>query len=107
MRAPAPRPTPINLIREEPPSSPSVRAAQMVSKLVAPTLCIQAEDDPIAPAAAIPRGALAANPSCILVTTPRGGHLGWVAGAGGLMGAPWTDTLVVEYVQAVVLHGGV
>ena len=73
----------------------------MVSKLVTPTLCVQAEDDPIAPAAAIPRAALASNAQCILVTTPRGGHLGWVAGVGGLRGAPWTDTLVVEYVQAV------
>ena len=39
-----------------------------------PLLCIQAENDPIAPAEAIPYDAIAANPNCILVTTPTGGE---------------------------------
>ncbi|WIA42853.1 hypothetical protein OEZ86_008779 [Tetradesmus obliquus] len=47
-----------------------------------PLLCIQAADDPIAPAAAIPYTALAANPNCVLVVTPTGGHLGWAAAPG-------------------------
>lgn len=38
-----------------------------------PLLCIQAENDPIAPANAIPYEEIKANPNCILVTTPTGG----------------------------------
>lgn len=43
---------------------------------------LQAENDPIAPCRAIPFQALADNPNTTLVTTPAGGHLGWVAGPG-------------------------
>jgi hypothetical protein len=40
----------------------------------------QARDDPIAPYEGIPFEALEANPNCILVVTPTGGHLGWCSG---------------------------
>ena len=36
------------------------------------------------------------------MTTPSGGHLGWIAGSGAPFGEPWTDPLVVDYVRAVV-----
>lgn len=51
-----------------------------------PLLVVQAADDPIAPAEAIPRQALAANPNCLLVVTPSGGHLGWCSGRDGARG---------------------
>ncbi|GBG76200.1 hypothetical protein CBR_g21949 [Chara braunii] len=66
-----------------------------------PLLCVQAQDDPIAPARGIPRKALSANPNCILVVTPGGGHLGWCSGKDSLLGAPWSDPLVIEYLRAV------
>lgn len=47
----------------------------------------QAEDDPIAPKEAIPFEAIEANPQCLLVLTPTGGHLGWCGGRGGTTGA--------------------
>ena len=50
-------------------------------------LMLQAENDPIAPCRAIPFEALAKNPNTTLVTTPAGGHLGWVAGRGAPFGA--------------------
>ncbi|EFN55873.1 hypothetical protein CHLNCDRAFT_145469 [Chlorella variabilis] len=70
-----------------------------------PLLVIQAADDPIAPKEAIPFEALQANPQCLLVVTPTGGHLGWSGGPDGVTGAcspgaPWTDAAVAEYFTA-------
>jgi len=39
------------------------------------------------------------NPHCALIVTPQGGHLGWVAGEEAPFGAPWTDPVVLEYLQ--------
>ncbi|XP_013600197.1 PREDICTED: embryogenesis-associated protein EMB8 isoform X1 [Brassica oleracea var. oleracea] len=68
-----------------------------------PLLCIQAANDPIAPDRGIPRKDIKcqANPNCMLIVTPRGGHLGWVAGERAPNGAPWTDPVVMEFLQHV------
>lgn len=39
------------------------------------------------------------NPNCLLIVTPNGGHLGWVAGDEAPVGAPWTDPLVMDFLQ--------
>ena len=65
---------------------------------------VQAANDPIAPAKAIPRQALRDNPNCILVVTPYGGHLGWVSGPGAPLGAPWSTQAVVEWMTSVQLE---
>lgn len=39
------------------------------------------------------------NPNCMLMVTPKGGHLGWVAGAEAPLGAPWTDPIVMDFLQ--------
>lgn len=31
--------------------------------------------------------------------TPKGGHLGWVAGVDAPRGAPWTDSIVMDYLE--------
>ncbi|XP_058201798.1 embryogenesis-associated protein EMB8 isoform X1 [Rhododendron vialii] len=64
-----------------------------------PLLCIQAANDPIAPSRGIPRKDIQENPNCLLIVTPKGGHLGWVAGAEAPRGAPWTDPLVMDFLQ--------
>ncbi|GMJ13774.1 hypothetical protein like AT3G50790 [Hibiscus trionum] len=64
-----------------------------------PLLCIQAENDPIAPSRAIPREDIKENPNCVLIVTPKGGHLGWVAGAEAPLGAPWTDPVVMDFLE--------
>jgi len=64
-----------------------------------PLLIVQAEDDPIAPAHAIPFQSLDDNPKCILVMTPTGGHLGWCTSP-GVLDAPWTDMALLEYFKA-------
>ena len=40
-----------------------------------------------------------ANPNCLLIVTPKGGHLGWVAGDEAPFGCPWTDPIVMEYLE--------
>ncbi|GAV88905.1 Abhydrolase_6 domain-containing protein [Cephalotus follicularis] len=62
-----------------------------------PLLCIQAENDPIAPSRAIPREDIKENQNCLLIVTPQGGHLGWVADS--LRGAPWTDKVVMDFLK--------
>ncbi|MFS8029735.1 putative alcohol O-acetyltransferase [Helianthus anomalus] len=64
-----------------------------------PLLCIQAENDPIAPARGIPREAINANSNCMLIVTPEGGHLGWVAGDDAPFGCPWTDPVVMDFLE--------
>lgn len=39
------------------------------------------------------------NPNCLLIVTPKGGHLGWVAGPEAPRGAPWTDPVVMDFLQ--------
>ncbi|KAK4486558.1 hypothetical protein RD792_009243 [Penstemon davidsonii] len=58
-----------------------------------------AENDPIAPSRGIPREDIQKNPNCMLVVTPKGGHLGWVAGGGAPVGAPWTDPVVMDFLE--------
>ncbi|XP_020590731.1 embryogenesis-associated protein EMB8 [Phalaenopsis equestris] len=64
-----------------------------------PLLCIQAANDPIAPSRCIPREEIKQNSNCMLIVTPKGGHLGWVAGEEAPFGAPWTDSVVMEFLE--------
>ncbi|XP_017973797.1 PREDICTED: embryogenesis-associated protein EMB8 isoform X1 [Theobroma cacao] len=64
-----------------------------------PLLCIQAANDPIAPSRGIPWEDIRENPNCMLIVTPKGGHLGWVAGAEAPLGAPWTDSVVMDFLE--------
>jgi predicted alpha/beta-fold hydrolase len=59
-------------------------------RVATPTLCLSAEDDPFLPAGVLARAADAASPSVELVTTRRGGHIGFVAGP------PWSPRYWAE-----------
>ncbi|KAG0171069.1 hypothetical protein DFQ28_010557 [Apophysomyces sp. BC1034] len=48
-----------------------------IASVRVPLLCMNALDDPIAPAECIPRDEIKKNPYVILATTDYGGHLGW------------------------------
>ena len=39
------------------------------------------------------------NPNCLLIVTPKGGHLGWIAGSEAPLGAPWTDSIVMDFLE--------
>eukprot|EP00898_Chlorokybus_atmophyticus_P005391 jgi/Chlat1/5853/Chrsp4S06235 len=68
-----------------------------------PLLCLQAENDPIAPIEGTPIEAIEANPNTILGVSPGGGHLGWCAGPDGPFGEPWSDRVVIEFINAVLM----
>lgn len=74
-------------------------SADHIKNVQTPLLCIQARNDPIAPDRAIPREDIKKNPNCLLIVTPKGGHLGWVAGVDAPVGCPWTDPMVMDFLQ--------
>jgi hypothetical protein len=55
-----------------------------LGRIQTPTLCLSSEDDPFVPAWILPRVRAAASAAVTLVTTRRGGHIGFVSGP-----APW------------------
>lgn len=74
-------------------------SSDTIKHVCKPLLCIQAANDPIAPARGIPREDIKENPNCLLIVTPKGGHLGWAAGAEAPLGAPWTDPVVMDFLD--------
>ncbi|KAL9369550.1 hypothetical protein Peur_040749 [Populus x canadensis] len=58
-----------------------------------------AAKDLIAPARGIPREDIKENPNCLLIVTPKGGRLGWFAGAEAPVGPTWTDTVVMDFLE--------
>lgn len=76
-------------------------SCHVIPKVRIPLLCVQAADDPIAPAHAIPYDEIRYNDNCILVVTPNGGHLGWISGETAPFGAPWTDSLCADFLNSM------
>ncbi|CAA2984086.1 Hypothetical predicted protein [Olea europaea subsp. europaea] len=74
-------------------------SSDSIKNVSIPLLCIQAANDPIAPSRGIPREDIKENPNCLLIVTPKGGHLGWVAGGEAPLGAPWTDPIIMDFLE--------
>ncbi|KAE8679136.1 Embryoproteinsis-associated protein EMB8 [Hibiscus syriacus] len=74
-------------------------SCHVVQHVRIPLLCIQAANDPIAPIEATPYEDIKENPNSMLIVTPQGGHLGWVAGDEAPFGAPWTDNVVMDFLE--------
>jgi 4-amino-4-deoxy-L-arabinose transferase-like glycosyltransferase len=68
---------------------------------VLPTLCIAAEDDPFLPPDVLPRVRAAASPNVEIITTPHGGHVGFVAAGTGWNFSYWAEELVVGWLVEV------
>ena len=49
---------------------------------------------------------LQGNPNCLLIVTPKGGRLGWVAGDEAPRGDPWTDPLMMDFLQNLECNAG-
>ncbi|PHT57778.1 Embryogenesis-associated protein EMB8 [Capsicum baccatum] len=79
-------------------------SSDSVTNVCTPLLCIQAANDPIAPSRGIPRKDIEENSNCMLIVTPKGGHLGWVAGPESPRGSPWTDPHVMDFLEHIE-HG--
>jgi predicted alpha/beta-fold hydrolase len=73
-----------------------------LSRITTPTLCIAAEDDPFLPPDVLPRVRAAASPSVEIITTPHGGHVGFVAAANGWNLNYWAEQLVVGWIVEAV-----
>ena len=67
-----------------------------LSKITTPVLCISAEDDPFLPKEALERARAAASPSVHFVTTPHGGHVGFV----GASMTYWAEEMAVDWLLA-------
>ncbi|XP_039141968.1 embryogenesis-associated protein EMB8 [Dioscorea cayenensis subsp. rotundata] len=80
-------------------------SSKSIEHVRTPLLCIQAANDPFAPSRGIPREEIKDNPYCLLIVTPQGGHLGWVAGDEAPFGAPWTDEVVMEFLGHLEKEG--
>ncbi|GJU25205.1 embryogenesis-associated protein EMB8-like protein [Tanacetum coccineum] len=74
-------------------------SSDSIKHVCTPLLCIQAANDPIAPNRGIPRQDIEDNPNCMLIVTPKGGHLAWVAGDEAPFGASWTDPVVMDFLE--------
>ena len=72
-------------------------SADRVDRIGIPTLCVQAENDPIAPLQAVPLEKLRANANIVTLLTAGGGHLGWADSWESLVGAPWVDGIVLDW----------
>ncbi|XWS48737.1 hypothetical protein CRYUN_Cryun13aG0102100 [Craigia yunnanensis] len=78
---------------------PNASSCYSIKHVQTPLLCIQTANDPIAPSRAIPREDIKENPNCMLIVTPKGGHLGWVTGVEAPLGAPWSDCVVMNFLE--------
>ena len=66
-----------------------------------PTLLLNALDDPFCVSQNVDdhRGLVLANPSLVLATTRRGGHLAFYE---GLMAKPWAERVALEWLGAAL-----
>jgi uncharacterized protein len=67
-----------------------------LSRIETSTLCLSAEDDPFLPSSVLPRVRAAASPAVTLVTTPRGGHVGFVSSSGVRY---WAEDLALKWFE--------
>jgi predicted alpha/beta-fold hydrolase len=64
-----------------------------------PVLCLSAEDDPFLPREALAAARKAAPANVEFLVTPRGGHIGFVAGARPWRPSYWGEEFAVEWLE--------
>lgn len=72
-----------------------------LSRVATPTCCISARDDPFQPGEVADRARRAASPAIRFAVTPRGGHVGFVAGP-----VPWRARSWAEQTAVAALAAG-
>ena len=73
-----------------------------LGRIETPTFCLSAEDDPFLPSSVLSRARQAAAPAVSFVTTPRGGHIGFVSGAGARY---WAEERTLDWLGSVEADG--
>jgi predicted alpha/beta-fold hydrolase len=76
-------------------------SGRFVAGVRRPLLALSALDDPLVPADSLPLGAARGNPYITLVTTPVGGHVGFVSGS-PLRPSYWSEARAVGFVAELV-----
>lgn len=70
----------------------------VIGRIRVPALVLHAEDDPLIPGASFRDASIADNPDVLLVVTPHGGHVGFVADAARAdEDRRWAENRVVEF----------
>jgi predicted alpha/beta-fold hydrolase len=69
-------------------------------RIVTPTLCVSAEDDPFLRPESLERARAAASTSLEFRVTARGGHIGFVAGARPWRPEYWAEDFAVEWLSS-------
>jgi len=72
-------------------------AVGYLSRIVVPTLCVSSHDDPFFPAYALTEAAAVASPSVTFSVSPKGGHVGFVAGRWPFRPVYWAEELVTNW----------
>jgi len=70
-----------------------------LARITTPTLCLSAEDDPFLSRRAVENARDAAAPHVELRVTPRGGHIGFVAGAAPWRPSYWAEALAADWLR--------
>ncbi len=79
---------------------------RVIGGIRVPTLIIHADDDPIIPGRSFRDPSIAANPDVLLVVTPGGGHVGFVADAAREdADRRWAENRVVEFFSLLEKEG--
>ena len=79
-------------------------ALKVIDKIRVPSLIVQAKDDPFIPFEAFERAAVRENPWLKVLSTPKGGHVGFFARA-GMNGDPdrfWAENRALAFCAAAV-----
>jgi len=80
----------------------SQSSVNFVDGIKVPFLSINALDDPIASAKAVPYEAVERNPNLVLATTTDGGHLGWFVGPFSFWTKRrWVVKPIIEFLEAI------
>jgi predicted alpha/beta-fold hydrolase len=77
----------------------------VIARVKVPTLIIHSADDPIIPADPFQDPSIAANPDVLLVFTPHGGHVGFIADSPTGEDRRWAENRVVEFCRMLEDRG--
>lgn len=74
-----------------------------LTKITTPTLIIQAKDDPFMPPSVIPNSNQLSS-SISLITTNKGGHVGFISQSSLFKPTFWLNTIIPEYLEWIESH---
>ena len=79
-------------------------ALRVIHRIQVPTLVLAAEDDPFVPIASFRRPEVTGNPSITVITTPHGGHCGYLERSAEGYDGYWAEREIVRFVSANAVH---